>query len=165
MTAEHEGETPVIRHASRVLLLDARDRLLLFQTFVGGAIERGIWITPGGGLEPGETHDEAALRELWEETGVVADLGPCVWVPQHTFRFGGRLLDERERIFVVRVETAEVHNANWQPEEHDFLAAHRWWSLDEIAASDEWFAPRRIRELLPDIIAGRYPTKPIDCGR
>lgn len=157
------GEMPVIREAARVLLLDARDRLLLFRTY---AATRGhpLWITPGGGLHAGETHEQAAIRELWEETGVVADLGPCVWVRQHIFRIGDRLLDERERIFVVRVDEATVHNANWEPEEHAFLTAHRWWSLDEIVASPDWFAPRRLASLLPDILAGAYPAPPIDTG-
>ena len=158
-----EAQQPIPRDAARVVLLDARDRVLLFRTY---AATRGhaLWITPGGGLEPGETHEEAARRELWEETGVVADLGPCVWVRRHIFRIGGRLLDERERIFVARVEAAEVRNANWQPEEHAFLTAHRWWSVDEIAASEDWFAPRRLAELLPAIITGAYPAQPFDCG-
>ncbi|MEO8754736.1 MAG: NUDIX domain-containing protein [Casimicrobiaceae bacterium] len=157
------NEPPVIRDASRVLLIDARDRVLLFRTY---AATRGhpLWITPGGGLHPGETHEQAALREMWEETGVVADLGPCVWVRQHIFRLGERLLDERERIYVVRVDEAAVTNDNWEPEEHTFLTAHRWWSLAEIVASDDWFAPRRITEFLPAIITGQYPAEPFDIG-
>lgn len=34
----------------------------------------GIWLQPGGHVDPGETCEQAALREVAEETGVVGDL-------------------------------------------------------------------------------------------
>lgn len=160
-------EAPVVRNAARVLLIDGRERVLLFRTHAASG-GRALWITPGGGLKRGETHEAAARRELWEETGISTGIGPCVWVRQHVFRFNGRdgsvLLDEREQIFVARIDRAEVENANWEPEEHDFLLAHRWWSVDEIAASKDWFAPRRLAALLPAVIAGAYGDAPFDCG-
>lgn len=45
---------------------------------------QGDWSLPGGRIEPGETQAEAALRELFEETGVTAALGPKVLtLPAH----------------------------------------------------------------------------------
>ncbi|WP_298917814.1 NUDIX hydrolase [uncultured Algimonas sp.] len=38
----------------------------------------GEWSLPGGRIDPGESEAEAALRELAEETGVAADLGPKI---------------------------------------------------------------------------------------
>ena len=38
------------------------------------AIGRGLWSLPGGKIEPGETADACALRELFEETGIGANL-------------------------------------------------------------------------------------------
>ncbi len=40
----------------------------------------------------------------------------------------------------------------------------RWWSVDEIAASDEWFAPRKLAVLLPPVLRGEYGDEPIDAG-
>ena len=79
-------DAPILRPAARVLLIDAQDRVLLLRANVG---EGDVWITPGGALEPGESAEQAALRELREETGVAgAELSPCVWTRVH--RFEGR---------------------------------------------------------------------------
>ena len=61
------------RVAAYGLLLDDRDRLLLCRLSKG---ERwsGFWTLPGGGLEFGEDPRDAAIREVMEETGLVAEV-------------------------------------------------------------------------------------------
>jgi 8-oxo-dGTP pyrophosphatase MutT (NUDIX family) len=145
-----------------VLLLDPSDRLLLFRVDLR---DRPLWITPGGGLEGGESFEQAARRELWEETGIRSELGPCVWVRRHVFEFQGVWLDEVERFFVVRLESsAEVSRASWLAHEHTFMTDHRWWQAAEIACSKDYFAPKLMSQLLPPLLAGDYPSEPIDAG-
>src|SRR5581483_2820535 len=85
--ADAATELPRHRPTSRLLVIDPRDRILLLRVHEPRFEQPILWFTPGGGLDPGETFEQAAVRELWEETGIVAPLGPCVWRRRHVLRF------------------------------------------------------------------------------
>jgi 8-oxo-dGTP pyrophosphatase MutT (NUDIX family) len=150
---------PLLRPAARVLLIDEQDRVLLLRANVGSG---DVWITPGGALEPGESAEEAARRELWEETGIeAADLSVCVWTRTHSFTWGNRRYEQHERFFVARAAAPTISMANCGAEELRFLSEWRWWTAEEIAQADAVFAPRALAKVLPPILAGQYPTEPI----
>jgi 8-oxo-dGTP pyrophosphatase MutT (NUDIX family) len=154
---------PVLRHAARVLLVDSADRVLL----VKWRLQTGdhLWITPGGGLGAGESHPEAALRELAEEVGLRGvPLGPCVWLREHVFNWNGRAYRQRERFYLVRVDAHEVDRAGNDENELLVLEEFRWWTLAELEAADETFAPRRIALFLGPLLAGEVPSHPVDVG-
>ncbi|CAM3844738.1 NUDIX hydrolase [Cohnella lubricantis] len=65
---EMVGTRPLIMAGSCVLVFDSEGRLLLQRRS-----DSGDWGTIGGALEPGESLEEAAARELYEEAGVTAD--------------------------------------------------------------------------------------------
>lgn len=147
------------RLAARVLVIDDDGRLLLLKARQPDTGHE-FWLAPGGGLEDGETFEAAAARELLEETGLVAPLAACVWTRRHLHLWDGRLIDQHERFFVVRTQDTAV-----RPQRPDTYALdHRWWTLDEIVASRDDFAPRRLRELLPPVLQGIFPAAPCDCG-
>jgi 8-oxo-dGTP pyrophosphatase MutT (NUDIX family) len=145
------------------VLIDSDGRVLLQQ--VEGLDEGTMWITPGGGLEPGESHEAAALREIREEVGHdVGALGPWIWTRQHDFTFRGLRYHQRERFFLVRCEPFEVDESGLDELEVEVVKGHRWWTLDEIARSTELFAPRALVELLRPLLRGESPAEPIEVG-
>jgi 8-oxo-dGTP pyrophosphatase MutT (NUDIX family) len=147
------------RPVARVLLIDNRDRVLLFDSQL--AYTR-VWLTPGGALNPEETGEQGALRELWEETGLSdVPLSLCVWTTQFRFRYEGITYDQSERYYVARVESWDISNDHWEHTEHYEIQEHRWWSLEEIASSNEEFRPQALAALLPPVLAGDYPAAPI----
>ena len=156
---------PAPRPAARVLLFDPGGRLLMFRAFGSSDEHPELWITPGGGLESGESCEAAAKRELWEETGIsVEDVGPCVWVRDHVFRWEGRLLRSVEQFFVVRAPRKSISTAGWTEEEREQLREARWWTQSEILGSSEVFVPRNLGELIGPLISGSFPDTPIAVG-
>ncbi len=63
----------VIRRVATVLLVDTLGRVLLQLRSEDAPASPGQWSFPGGGVEEGETPEEAARREMLEETGLQVD--------------------------------------------------------------------------------------------
>jgi 8-oxo-dGTP pyrophosphatase MutT (NUDIX family) len=161
-TSEMAGPPPIYRPTSRVLVLDVQHRVLLLLLEDHKLEVPRLWITPGGGVEPGETFESGACRELREETGIVAPLGPCVWKRRRPVHYDGRAYDFDERYFVVRVASDVVDGGSQTDWERQVLKGARWWTLDEMRATDEVLAPRKLAELLAPILADEIPTEPIE---
>ncbi|MFA9444334.1 NUDIX hydrolase [Egicoccus sp. AB-alg6-2] len=151
-------ERPLVRRAARVVLLDPLERVLLVAHAPSST--RRVWTAPGGGLTPGETHEEAAVRELREELGLMPELGPWIWRRRVQFPFRGVWLDQDERWFLAR---AEVDVAAAPLDDLGAVEA-RWWTLEELSTTRELLAPSALPEHLVALRAEGLPPEPVDVG-
>ncbi len=139
------------RYASRILLFDGSGRILLFLDEFPDLPGQAKWITPGGGAEPGETPQQTATRELYEETGLlVPDLGPIV----HSYGFPVNRPAARHSFshwdFFVHVvpDAFEPSRANWTDEEHLTVKDIGWWSGGDLDTADHGYAPFDLPQLI-----------------
>jgi 8-oxo-dGTP pyrophosphatase MutT (NUDIX family) len=156
--------TPRLRQATRAVVLDTEGAVLLVRFDFG---DRVVWATPGGGVEGAESDEHALRRELAEEAGLVElDVGPLVWTRTHHVPLGGGRWDgQRERYYLVRTEPFEPEpRLTWPELRAEGMTALRWWTLDELEAASELFAPRRLPQLVRELIERGPPAEPIDVG-
>ena len=133
------------RPSARLLLVDPDGRLLLFRfEFRNGPMTgRIFWATPGGALEPGESFEDGAVRELFEETGLTIDHpGPQIALRRFQMRApeGDEVMAE-ERYFLVRADPFALADHGWTDLEREIMTEHRWWTPAEIAAAAEKIYP------------------------
>lgn len=148
-----------IRDTVRVIVLDTAQRVLLlkYRTDLPPVPARpnvlSYWLTPGGGLEPGESFEHAAKRELFEEVGLSQfQLGPCVWTRQVMVHLEETKFSAHEKYFVTTVPPFEPTFANLQPLERSVVRGWHWWSVPEIQESAENFFPDDLGSSLASLL-------------
>lgn len=147
---------PRRRLASRILLISPANRLLLFKiNYKTGALAgMSYWATPGGQLMRDESFEEAAVRELQEETGVdVQSVGTCIARREFMWKMpDGKPVLAVENYFVVRAFAEQCSSAAWSDQERDAVCEVRWWSETELAICDEDVYPPDLTSLFAEAL-------------
>jgi len=100
-----------------------------------------LWEFPGGKIEAGESPQEALARELSEELGIDASIGPPVTRIRHNYRHGGAV---ELQFFTVREFAGEIVNHIYQQV--------KWVKLGDLPSYDFLAADRG---LIRDLAAGK----------
>lgn len=173
------------RPTVRIILADDQDRILLFRfEDANSDVPGGVWwTTPGGGVANGESLPQAASRELFEETGlqippttftqIVAHSegaaryrGHDDWYEHHFyFHRLPRTTSHRADADADQPTPFELDESRWEAAERSTIADHRWWTAADLATTPETIYPPGLARILPDLLAGRLPTSPIDINR
>jgi 8-oxo-dGTP pyrophosphatase MutT (NUDIX family) len=142
------------RETARVLLVDSESRIFLLKTHFDQEVQLPPrWITPGGGIDAGESPIEAAIRELHEETGILVDpedLGPQIWQTEGIWRWGDGINQHSyvDYFFQLTVDEFVLDDSNWTDDERRDVLEHRWWKLSDLIESGESVGPVGLVEFL-----------------
>ena len=99
------------------------------------------WEFPGGKIEAGESPEQALARELDEELGIKATIGPRVTRIRHNYRHGG----------AVDLQFFSVHEFSGEMQNHIYNEV-RWTKLEDLPSYDFLAADRG---LIRDLAAGK----------
>jgi 8-oxo-dGTP diphosphatase len=140
------------RPSARLLVINAEGRVLLFRFAhdQGPLKGQSWWATPGGGLDPGETFEQGAIRELKEETGLeVESVGPEICRRSFPMEMpDGEWVVAEECFFRIDISELQLVDTGWTDLERRVMTEHRWWSREELAAAQERVFPENLVELL-----------------
>ncbi len=165
-----------IRKAARLLILNDQNQLLL-SNYQGVMVREpgheplgSYWETIGGGIDDGESLQQAAMREAYEEAGLGNDdveLGPVVWHGQNNLidSNGERLIADHSYILAKtkrHIDATKITPMALTEDELGFLKEFRWWTMEELRETQENIVPPIIERELSKIINGQIPPTPLE---
>ena len=130
---------PALRFVAAALIV--REREVLIGQRRADQPMGSLWEFPGGKIEPGESPQQALARELTEELGIRAEVGPAVTRIRHHYRRGGAV---DLQFFAVREFSGEIDNKIYKQV--------RWVKLEDLPSYDFLAADRG---LIKDLAAGK----------
>ncbi|MCB9228224.1 MAG: NUDIX domain-containing protein [Deltaproteobacteria bacterium] len=164
----NEGE---IHHSVRIVLLNKNNELLLMKaedpstTETDGTYNGPFWFLVGGEIESGEGVEQAAIRELDEETGLKATevtFGPIIWFGEFDLILSGKQRHMKQKFILAHTTENEINLSGLTESERKVVKCIEWFSLERMRACNDIVYPIGLDEYLEPILANKIPTKPIE---
>jgi 8-oxo-dGTP diphosphatase len=144
-----------------VLVLTPDGRVLLLR--LTPSFRSPFWVTPGGGLDDGESFEGAAARELREEVGRDdLPLGPCIWTRRVTFTWERWRVHQEEQTFIV--PTPGVFEAVTVFPDEEPITGSAWFGVEELRREPDVVYPLALADHLELLLSGGVPEAPIHLG-
>lgn len=136
-----------VRRSSRIIVVAPGPRVLMFRFDIPG--REPFWVTAGGECDPGESYEDAARRELFEETGLRLDCGGQIARTTPEFITPeGEPVQADERYFIVRVGKAKIDTSRHTELERKVMTRHRWFAPDELGDWPEAVYPDNLAAII-----------------
>jgi len=136
-----------VRRSARLIVLDPQGRVLMFRFDVEG--RPPFWVTAGGECEADESFEDAARRELLEETGIAADPGEQIARTTPEFvTVEGEPVQADERYFIVHVSDNQIDTSRHTELEQKVMTQHRWFRLGELSGWHEAVFPDNLDAII-----------------
>jgi 8-oxo-dGTP diphosphatase len=94
-----------------------------------------FWAPPGGGLEEGETFEQAALREASEELGMTRLSLTLMWEQMRDFVYIDHPGRQQERFFHVKGDLADLLATVQEIHRRESILETRWWTLADLVST------------------------------
>jgi len=142
------------RETARVLIFNQKNEVFLLKTHFDPEV--GLpprWLTPGGGIDLGESTLVAAIRELFEETGLKVDsaeLGEPVLVTEGRWDWadGKNYHTYKDTIYELQVDDFKIDTSGFTSDELRDILEYRWWKVSDLIASGESVGPHELSNYL-----------------
>lgn len=115
----------------------------------GGKLE---WCIPKGHPEQSETIEQAAVREVFEETGLVVEIEQSLGEVKYQFSQGGKKISKTVHVFLMRQISGEL---SLEHDPHHEASELAWVPVDQLLAKLSHSNEKRIAETVVDLIKAR----------
>lgn len=144
--------------------MNPEDKIFLFKFEFAMLSEcNTLWVTLGG-VEDGESFEQALSREIYEELGIEIK-GDFKWVYYKNMPFttkSGEEFISEERYYLVKNEYSNINFENMDYLEQRLTKGWKWWTVEEIMHSSETFFSDNLGEKLAKLINGCILDEPVE---